>query len=220
MSSSSPLSSTSASLLAVCPPSDLLIDDVRLQSLWLSLQQRKWRSLALVSATRGTGTLAAANDLAKIAWWYTGQPTAVFDMRDLSLRLLDHQLRDMASQVEGAERVFIALRSTDENPTAVPLARAADACVLCVQLGKTEARSALKTLEAIGRHRFIGTILVNVTGEPPRPPAPLRVDAPRASSPSRAPKPVVHSGASVTPLGAYGNEPRHRGGRSWPRGQG
>jgi hypothetical protein len=154
-------SSDASSALVLRAHGGPLADDVRMQQLWLQLQQRSWRTLAVVSASPGVATLAAANHLAKIAWWYTGQPTAVFDMRDLSLRLLEHQLRDMASQVGGAERVFIALRSTSENPTAVPLARAADAAVLCVELGKTTTKAAQKTLEAVGRGRFIGTILVS-----------------------------------------------------------
>jgi hypothetical protein len=148
------------SALVVAPKGGPLADDARTQQLWIALQRRPWRSLAVVSASKGIGTLKVANDLARIAWWYTGQPTCVFDMRDLSLRLLDHQLRDMAAQLNGGERVFVALRSSSENPTAVPLARAADAAVLCVRLGATDMRTADKTLEAVGHHRFIGTILV------------------------------------------------------------
>ncbi len=141
-------------------------DDLRLQQLWISLQQRAWRSLALVSAGEGVSTLEAANVLAKIAWAYSGEPTCVFDMRDLTLRLLEHQLRDMATQLEGGERIFIPLRSTTENPTAVPLARAADAIVLCVTLGETTAKAAARTVEAIGRERFIGTILLGKAAPP------------------------------------------------------
>src|ERR1700757_2031390 len=100
-----PSSQSRVAPLAVRPLSAPLADDVRSQQLWLSLQQRPWRSLAVVSAGKGIATLAVANNLAKIAWWYSGQPTCVFDMRDLSLRLLDHQLRDMGSQVGNAERV-------------------------------------------------------------------------------------------------------------------
>ncbi len=147
--------------IVVAPPQrSPLADDVRMQHLWLGLEKRPWRSLAVVSASKGVATLSAANSLAKIAWWYTGVPTCVFDMRDLSLRLLEHQLRDMASQLHGGERIFIALRSTSENPTAVPLAQAADAAVLCVELGKTDMKAAERTLDAVGRQKFLGTILV------------------------------------------------------------
>lgn len=140
-------------------------DDVRLQQLWLSLQQRSWRSLAVLGAARGTPTLEAANSLALCAWWYTGQPSCVLDMRDLTLRLLENQIRDMAAaQLKGGERVFVALRSPADNPTAFPLALAADAVVLCVELGRTEIKSAQRTISTIGRDRFLGTILVSSEG--------------------------------------------------------
>lgn len=135
-------------------------DDVRLQLLWLAMQQRVWRSLAILGASEGIDTLAVADTLAKIAWAYTGQPTCVLDMRDLSLRLLEHQIRDMAAQLQGGERVFVALRSMNENPTAVPLAMAADAVVLCVELGRTDIKGARRTLATIGREKFLGTLIV------------------------------------------------------------
>ena len=139
-------------------------DDVRLQHLWISLQQRSWRSLAVLGAAKGVPTLDTANSLAQIAWWYAGEPSCVFDMRDLSLRLLEHQIRDMAAQLQGGERVFVALRSLSENPTASPLAKAADAVVLCVELGKTDIKSARRAIAAVGRDRFLGTILVSSEG--------------------------------------------------------
>jgi hypothetical protein len=150
----------STALTRRAPDVPSLGDDVRLQLLWLGLQQRSWRSLAVMAASEGIETLTVADTLAKIAWAYTGQPTCVFDMRDLNLRLLEHQIRDMAAQLQGGERVFVALRSINENPTAVPLAMAADAVVLCVELGRTDIKGAQRTLAAIGREKFLGTLLV------------------------------------------------------------
>ena len=141
-------------------------DEVGLQTLWLSLQRRTWQSLAVLAASKGVPTLEAANALARIGWWYTGQPSCVFDMRDLSLRLLEHQIRNMGAQLQGGERVFVALRSPAENPTASPLAMAADAVVLCVELGKTDIKGAKQTIANIGRDKFLGTILVSSSGTP------------------------------------------------------
>jgi hypothetical protein len=135
-------------------------NDVRLQQLWLATQRRAWRSLAVVSASAGLPTIDSANMLAKMAWRYSGEPTSVFDLRDVSLRLVEHQLREIAVQVAAGDRVFVALRSVTENPAAVPIARAADALILCVALGKTDMKSAHRTIDAIGRDRFLGTILV------------------------------------------------------------
>jgi hypothetical protein len=150
----------STALVRCAPEVPALGDDVRLQLLWLALQRRTWRSLAVIAASEGVETLTVADTLAKIAWGYTGQPTCVFDMRDLNLRLLEHQIRDMAAQLQGGERVFVALRSINENPTAVPLAMAADAVVLCVELGRTDIKGAQRTLATIGREKFLGTLLV------------------------------------------------------------
>ncbi|MGH7298060.1 MAG: hypothetical protein ACRELB_24180 [Polyangiaceae bacterium] len=144
-------------------------DEVRLQTLWLSLQRRPWRSLALVAADKGVSTLDTANSLAQISWAYTGQPATVFDLRDLSLRLLEHQTRDMGEQLQQGERVFVALRSPAENPTASPIAMAADAAVLCVVLGQTDIKSAQQAVAAIGRDRFVGTILVSPSRDPDEP---------------------------------------------------
>ena len=171
----------STALVRRAPEVPALGDDVRLQLLWLGLQQRSWRSLAVIAASEGIETLTVADTLAKIAWAYTGQPTCVFDMRDLNLRLLEHQIRDMAAQLQGGERVFVALRSINENPTAVPLAMAADAVVLCIELGRTDIKGAQRTLTAIGREKFIGSLLVPraskgvpVSAPPPPPGEPPR----------------------------------------------
>lgn len=136
-------------------------DDVQLQQLWLSISQHSWQSLAVLGVDKNISTIDVANLLAHLAWCYTGQPSCVLDMRDLSLRLLELQIREMGAQLQGGERVFVALRSLSENPTVLPLAMAADAVVLCIETGKTESRTVRQTVDAIGRQRFLGTILVN-----------------------------------------------------------
>jgi len=143
------------------------MDDVASQMLWLATQRRPWRSLAVVGASQGVPTLEVANMLAKLSWWYRGQPASVADFRDLSLRLVDYQLRDVALQLErDPVTIVIALRSIFENPTVVPVASAVDSAVLCVNLGATAIASARKTVEAIGRDKFLGTIVVR-GGETP-----------------------------------------------------
>jgi hypothetical protein len=150
-----------SSALVVRPPDALGVDEKKLQELWIATQKREWRSLALLGAGEGIPTLATANLLARISWSYSGTPSAVFDLRDVSLRLLEHQLQNVQLQVQNGERVFIALRSIAENPTAIALARAADAVLLCVSLGKTKVKLAKKTVQDVGRERFLGSIVVD-----------------------------------------------------------
>jgi hypothetical protein len=135
------------------------LDDVALQKLWLATQRREWRSLAVVSTGAEVNTLAVANLLARIAWSYRGHPTAVLDFRDLTLRMVEHQIRELNDQL-AHERVIIALRSVAENPTTIAVASMTDAAVLCMRLGKSDMRAAATTLSEIGREKFLGSILV------------------------------------------------------------
>jgi hypothetical protein len=135
-------------------------DNVALQKLWIATQTRQWRSLAIVGASEANATIHAAQMLANMSWQYSGVPTAVFDLRDVSIRLVEYQIQEIQAQAAKGDRVFIALRSPEENPTTVPIARAADAVVLCVALGATDAKAAHKTLAAIGRVHFLGCIVM------------------------------------------------------------
>jgi hypothetical protein len=98
--------------------------------------------------------------LAQLAWRYRGEPSSVCDLRDLSMRLVDYQIREVHTQVNAGTRVLIALRSIFENPTAMPVAREADAVVLCIRLGKTDVMAAEETITQVGRDRVLGSIIV------------------------------------------------------------
>lgn len=134
--------------------------DVELQKLWIALQRRTWRVLAVVPATRELSSLAAANVLAEIAWRYRGEPTVVVDMREVGLRLVDYQTKEVTAQVEQGNAVILALPAPAQNAAAIPLARFADAAVLLVQLGHTSIAAAERAIEEIGHEKFAGTLVV------------------------------------------------------------
>jgi hypothetical protein len=148
--------------LATVAPRDVVSvwDDVRLQKLWLGVDTRDWRSLAVLGGSRALETLEVAGLIAQLAWRYRGQPSSVFDLRDLSMRLLDYEMQEMRAQIDGGMRLVVPLRSIFENPTAGPIAKQTDAVLLCLALGETNFKSAEETLAAIGRERVIGTIVL------------------------------------------------------------
>jgi uncharacterized protein involved in exopolysaccharide biosynthesis len=158
---------TSTALAVAAPAVPNVWEDARLQTLWIATQRREWRSLAVIGADEGVDTLKISEMLAQIAWAYRGQPSCVFDFRDLGLRLADYQMREVQAQVESGVRAILALRSTSENPTAIPLARLADAVVLCIDLAKTRIGAAERTIAEIGRDRVIGSIIVRPEGGKP-----------------------------------------------------
>ena len=88
----------STALAVVAPAVPNVWEDARLQTLWLATQRREWRSLAVIGADAGVETLRISEMLAQIAWAYRGQPSAVFDFRDLGLRLADYQMSKRACE--------------------------------------------------------------------------------------------------------------------------
>jgi hypothetical protein len=160
MESRSDPAAGAASTLARPPDLPRSWDDVRLQKLWLATQRREWRSIAILGASKSLDTLPIADLFAKLAWWYRGQPSCVFDLRDLSLRLVEHHVREARTQADEGSCVVIALRSIFENPAAAPIARSADAVVLCVGLGSTDFRAVERTLSEIGSERVLGSIVI------------------------------------------------------------
>lgn len=139
-------------------------DNLQFQKLWLAIQRRKWRSLAVLSTDRGIDTLRVAELLAKLAWWYRGQTSSVFDLRDLTMRLVEYHQQEVQIQADTGSFVVMALRSSLENPTAIPMARSADAVALCIDLGKTALSVAEQTLKDVGADRVLGAIVVRSSG--------------------------------------------------------
>lgn len=156
----------STALLAT-PGADALTvwDDHRLQKLWLSVERREWRSLAVLGASKSLETLQLAELIAQLAWRYRGQPSSVCDLRDLSIRLIDYEVQEMRGQVESGMRLVVALRSIFENPTASAVARQTDAVLLCIALGETNLKAAEETIAAVGRDRVLGSILLRPRAE-------------------------------------------------------
>ena len=58
----------------------------------------------------------------------------------------------------GGERVLVVIDSVLSHPSGVPVALAADAALLCVEMGKTSIAAARETLQIVGAQRFLGCI--------------------------------------------------------------
>ncbi len=133
--------------------------EFELQSLWLALQKKTWRVLAVVPTMRQIASLDVASAIAEVAWQYRGEPTVVLDLRDITMRLVDYHKKEIDEHVKKGDCVIIALASIQQNPTSIALAKGADTAVLVVRLGETPMKAAVKTVEEIGHDKFVGTIL-------------------------------------------------------------
>ncbi|MDQ2642792.1 MAG: hypothetical protein M3020_03190 [Myxococcota bacterium] len=131
-----------------------------LERLWLSMQDRTWRSLALVPAGAGGPpdmTVEIAMALARTGMRHIGAQVHVADATELKL----DSVAEFAGQIRGTIRsgpVILALAPSTENPVTVSLAQSADCAVLCVLLKRMRVGDAKRTTEEIGRQHFIGAI--------------------------------------------------------------
>src|SRR5262249_61973622 len=130
------------------------------QRIWLAIQSKEWRSLAIVPASQGLGTLEPAQALVDVGWQHRGLPIGLADLRNVTLPYIDSVIDEVRGHIYSGERVLIALRSVFENPATVPIAQAADAALLCISLGRTKIAGAEETLEQVGKGRFFGSIVV------------------------------------------------------------
>jgi len=82
--------------------------------------------------------------------WTSGSPGAPGPGRDFPV----------GRGAAAARATIIAIDAVAENPLILPVALAADAVLLCVELGRTRLDDARHTVELIGRDRIMGTVLI------------------------------------------------------------
>jgi hypothetical protein len=152
-------------MLALVPKRPLeSSEDPAWQKIWLAAQRSDWRSLAVVAAGKGRSTVGVAQMLIQVGWRHRRMPMGLADLRQVPLSHLEGAIAQVQAHVDGGERVLIALGSIFDNPTTVPLARAADRAILCVTLGITAIDGAEQTVEEIGKDRFLGALILHPEG--------------------------------------------------------
>ena len=140
------------------------------QRLWLAthLEERAWRSLALVPA--GTGMPPqfiekTAISLSRTGMTHLGQSIHVADGTQVGLADLNDFLAAIHQCSSNAtDRVVIALAPLAENLTSASIARQCDCALLCVVRGLTATKQAKQTVSEIGASRFIGSVMFDAIG--------------------------------------------------------
>lgn len=139
------------------------------QRLWLTLDHMPWRTLALVPAGVGGPpdlTLTLAVTLSRTGMSHVGAPILVADGTQVPLNQLNAFLADVRACCDGGERVIVALSAVSESPTTAAMAKAADAAVMCIMLGRMRSSDAKQTVKAIGSTKFLGSVIIRPDGTP------------------------------------------------------
>ena len=72
--------------------------------IWLAIQGKEWRSLAIVPASRGLATLEVAQALVDVGWQHRGLPIGLADLRNVTLPYIDSVIDEVRAHVFSGER--------------------------------------------------------------------------------------------------------------------
>lgn len=135
-------------------------DSVDWQRLWLAAQRTAWKTLALIPIGEGLATPRLAAALAEVGRRHLGGTVVALDATKVSLSTLRSELSALTESARCAERAIVALPPLLGSPACLEIARAADAALLCIELGSSAAAEAEQILEEVGRLRVIGSVIV------------------------------------------------------------
>jgi hypothetical protein len=134
------------------------------QRLWLRCQQHDWQSLAFIGSSKRDpdGVLEIAHGMARLAS-ELGQELTVFDARALGLKDMGRMLAQIQSITSRGKRCIVVLKLVTENATTVPMAQNVDAALLGVFIGETSVIAASRTIDEVGRPKFLGSVVLNAS---------------------------------------------------------
>lgn len=134
------------------------------QRLWLRCQQHDWQSLAFIGSSKRDpdGVLEIAHGMARLAS-ELGQELTVFDARALGLKDMGRMLAQIQSITSRGKRCIVVLKLVTENATTVPMAQNVDAALLGVFIGETSVVAASRTVDEVGRPKFLGSVVLNAS---------------------------------------------------------
>ncbi|RPH69271.1 MAG: hypothetical protein EHM78_15845 [Myxococcaceae bacterium] len=137
-----------------------------MQQLWFTIQRLQWASLVVVPADGTSSAEEFGRPLYEVGKLAMGDRLRLLDARELKADRTASLILDMtganrphnAGSREWSERVVVMIESVLAAPSAIPVALAADAAILGIELGKTSLAGARETISLVGAHRFLGCV--------------------------------------------------------------
>jgi hypothetical protein len=136
--------------------------------LWLSLQTRPWRSLAVLPAAEGAPkdfALRIAVTLSRTGMIHLGRPVQVADATNVPLAYLTQLMDEISHISKEGDLMLVALAPAAASPLTVPIARATDAALLCFLLEKMSGANTKRVVSQIGASRFLGSAIFRGDGQ-------------------------------------------------------
>lgn len=136
----------------------VLASQAELHTLWFSLQDHPWNSLAIVPVDSAVSAPDVAADMVRIAQRHGRRPVRFIDATGVRLDAVGAPIESLRNA--RGDCTIAIVDPPSENPAALPIARAASASIVLVQLGQSLLTTARSTVNGIGRDRVLGAIVV------------------------------------------------------------
>jgi hypothetical protein len=137
--------------------------------LWAMLNQRsRWSSLVVVPSHESGSGMQVVQAILEVANKQSSTPVHFLDAEGLEIGAAQHVVAEMMAYVEQGDRVVVLLDSVVANPVGLEVALAAERALLCVSLGTSDYTSARRTLDLIGKERFLGSVTLQPTSGAPK----------------------------------------------------
>jgi hypothetical protein len=139
------------------------------QEIWFGLSRMRWNSLALVPADEGGSAAGIATSLAEVGRRLRDGPVTFFIMADpIDYTSAGRFIAAVAPAATGESelnpsptgKVIFAIQPVVVEPLGLAVTDAADAVVLCIEMGRSRIASVRRSMELIGRDRIAGCVLI------------------------------------------------------------
>ncbi len=148
---------------AVATPTSTEAPTPEMQRLWFATLKKDWSSLVVLPAHPGGAALSVGRALAQVAALHKDVPIKLISGEGADLQNATRLIIDMTTHVAQGGLVIVVLESLVSNPAGIPVALAADAALMCIQLGETDFESAERTIDLIGGpSRLVGSVTLDL----------------------------------------------------------
>ena len=155
------------------------------QRLWVATRQQDWTSLAVIPGDAGIDIVKVAESLVTAGRLYGGRPVTLLNAAGTRLNDVRQLVDQLGTMTGRGEWVIVAVDPIGDNPTGVPLVRAASAALMVLRLGESLIGPSRAAIETVGRARFVGSLVLGLRSTSPAtlvPPPPLRPGGDRSDA--------------------------------------
>jgi hypothetical protein len=131
------------------------------ERLWVATRQTEWTSLALIPSDSGVDIKQVAESMVAAGREHGEKPVGLLNATGAQLTDVRQLMEKLKTMTTRGEWVVIGVDSIVDNPGVIPLVRAASAALLVVRLGESALAPARLAIDAVGRSRFLGSIVLN-----------------------------------------------------------